>query len=99
MSTLLKPQAEHCIPILEVRRLYCERSGNSTAARNTVNDWLKRRRVRSFGPSDKLRLFDRAAVIAALEADFSPEPQFITVEDAFLLAGLPYPNARKNAAL
>jgi hypothetical protein len=92
----LKPQAAHLVAIQDVRKLYCERSGNPSAARNTISEWIKRRGILAHGPNDKQRLFDRARVVAALEADFPPEPQFLTVEDAFLLAGIPYPNARKS---
>ena len=95
----MKPLAmmpAHLLPVRDVRRMYGEHTGNPTVARNTVNEWLKRRGVRAFGPSSRHRLFDRAAVLTALAADFPQEPHFISVEDAFLMAGLPYPNTRKQ---
>jgi hypothetical protein len=52
--------------------------------------------VTSHGPNIKQRLFDRATVLLALDTDFPFEPLFITVEDAFLMAGIPYPHARKK---
>lgn len=85
----------HLCDIGEVRRFYATQTGRN-AGRTTVTDWLKRRSIPSFGPNDKQRLFDRAAVQAALAADFPVEPKFITAEDAFLMAGKPYPPDRRR---
>ncbi len=90
------PTAPHLIGIQEVRKIYCERTGNRDAARQTISKWLKRRRVPKHGANPKQRVFDRGAVIAALGIDFPAEPKFITVEDAFLMAGMSYPNARNK---
>jgi hypothetical protein len=92
------PNAPHLVGIQTVRDLFCERSGNSCAARNTVSEWIKRRGIEAHGANPKQRIFDRANVIAALDADYPAEPKFITVEDAFLIAGIPYPNARNKIA-
>lgn len=92
----IQPQQPHHINIHDVRRMYGERTGNPTVGRQTVNEWLKRRGVTAHGPNSKQRIFDRAAVICAMDSDFPSEPRFITVEDAFLMAGLSYPNSRNK---
>jgi hypothetical protein len=82
---------EHLIGIREIRDLYNQASGKIDVARSTVNEWLKRRRIPCHGGSEKDRRFDRSVVVAALNNDFPPVPKFITAEDAFHLAGRPYP--------
>jgi hypothetical protein len=82
---------EHLIRIGEVRALYNQASGKIDVARSTVTEWLKRRQIRCHGGSEKDRRFDRSTVVAALDTDFPPVPKFITAEDAFHLAGRPYP--------
>lgn len=89
----LAPRSLHLVDIQEVRRLYDKHTGGC-AARNTVTRWLVRRQVPSHGPNPKQRLFDLATIKAALETDFPPAPKFLKVEDAFYLAGLPYPKSR-----
>jgi len=96
MKSITKiPNASHLVGIQTVRELYASHSGNLTATRQTVTKWLCRKRIAVYGANPKQRVFDRAAVVAALESDFPNQPKFITVEDAFLMANLPYPNSRK----
>ena len=90
------PNAPHLVGIADVRRFYCEHSGNATSSRSTVSEWIKRRQIKAHGSNCKQRVFDRAAVLSALAADFPAVPKFITVEDAFLMAGIPYPHARNK---
>ena len=90
------PNAPHLVGIQEARKLYCERSGNPSACRNTVSEWLRRRRIPAHGANSKQRVFAAAAIIAALDVDYPCVPKFITVEDAFNLAQIPYPHARNK---
>lgn len=93
------PNAPHLVGIIAVRELYCEYAGNPTAARNTVSEWIARRGIKHHGANSKQRVFDRARIIAALQADFPQDAKFISVEDAFLMAGKAYPHARKSHAV
>lgn len=89
------PNAPHLVGVHQARCLYCEHSGNATAARSTVSRWLVRRRIAYHGANEKQRVFDRSQIIAALKTDFPQDVKLVSVEDAFLMAGKPYPNARK----
>jgi hypothetical protein len=90
------PNAPHLVGIQVVRELFAHHSGNAGVGRSTVTEWLNRRGIKAHGASPTQRLFDRAGILAALEKDFPTTPRFITVEDAFLMAGRAYPNARNK---
>ena len=90
------PNAPHLVGIQVVRELFAHHSGNACVARSTVTEWLNRRGIKAHGSNPAQRLFDRAGILAVLEKDFPTMPKFITVEDAFLMAGRPYPNARNK---
>lgn len=81
----------HLIGVADVHRLWEARTGR-VPDRHTVRKWLRKRGLAAHG-TPKRRLFDRAAVLAALRATF-PEPQLISVEEAFRIAGREYPHRR-----
>lgn len=79
-----------------MRQLYEQHSGNAGAACSTVTRWITRHGIKAHGANEVQRVFDRAEILAALEADFPSTPQFISVEDAFHMARRPYPNQRRQ---
>ncbi|HEX5400469.1 MAG TPA: hypothetical protein VFY06_15585 [Verrucomicrobiae bacterium] len=75
----------------EIHSLYEQRTGRHWTARQTVNKWLACRGIKPVETTPAGRKFNRAVVTASLVEAFPMTPQFMTVEDAFLCAGRPYP--------
>lgn len=84
----------HLVAVADVLRLWESHTGHRPH-RHTVKKWIRRRGVTAHG-TPKRRLFDRAAILAALRATF-PEPQFVSVEEAYRIAGREYPHCRRAA--
>ena len=89
------PPLSHLVAVGDVLQLWESHTGR-TPDRHTVKKWIRRRGVATYG-TPKRRLFDRAAILAALRQTF-PEPQLVTVEEAFRIAGREYPHRRKTAS-
>jgi hypothetical protein len=68
---------EHMIGIGEVRKLYAVRRPSGRVERQTVSRWIRVRGIRTYGGSERARLFNRDDIVQALNEDFPNEPRFL----------------------